>query len=428
MMKNKLTENSIFLLTMLIIVALFANIVLASNIIPDKNIRISMVNQEPDPVESGNYVTVRFKLENYGSKSTAPIVIGIKEKFPFTILDNNFEQNIGNLRGMQRTSDSKIVKWDLRVDRDAMQGLNEIVVYYMELEGQNAKVIYEQKFFIDVRVSDTILSLVDIKNIPEKLSPGQKTELVLTLENKGQSSIKDVSIDLDLYNTDITTLGSSSQKIIQRIDGKQKMDVSFILLSDSSAELRAHQIPITLKYKDDLNNEYSHQSTFGFMLESDIEYIINVDDSDIITTDKTGDVNLRISNKGLNNIRFLSMELKPSLQYEILSSPIIYIGRIDSDDFDTVSYKIHALETDSNGIVNLRFLLTFKDNYNNDFVVEEGVDLQLFSPNEIKKYGLDGDSNSRTLLIIIIIIVILGIIYYIHKKRKKKKLEKEKSN
>jgi hypothetical protein len=428
MMKNKLTENSIFLLTMLIIVALFANIVLASNIIPDKNIRISMVNQEPDPVESGNYVTVRFKLENYGSKSTAPIVVGIKEKFPFTILDNNFEQNIGNLRGMQRTSDSKIVKWDLRVDRDAMQGLNEIVVYYMELEGQNAKVIYEQKFFIDVRVSDTILSLVDIKNIPEKLSPGQKTELVLTLENKGQSSIKDVSIDLDLYNTDITTLGSSSQKIIQRIDGKQKMDVSFILLSDSSAELRAHQIPITLKYKDDLNNEYSHQSTFGFMLESDIEYIINVDDSDIITTDKTGDVNLRISNKGLNNIRFLSMELKPSLQYEILSSPIIYIGRIDSDDFDTVSYKIHALETDSNGIVNLRFLLTFKDNYNNDFVVEEGVDLQLFSPNEIKKYGLDGDSNSRTLLIIIIIIVILGIIYYIHKKRKKKKLEKEKSN
>ncbi|MFT4297927.1 MAG: COG1361 S-layer family protein [Candidatus Woesearchaeota archaeon] len=423
--KNSMIKKSAYMLIVLLLAILFINIV-SANLIANKAIRVSMVNQEPDPIEPGKYLDVRFKIENYGSDSTAPVVVGIKEKFPFTVLDDSrIEQNIGVLRGMQRTADSQIVSWRLRVDKDAAEGLNEITVYYMELEGKRAKVIYEDKFHINVRTSDTVLSVVDIRTIPEIVEPGIEAELILTLENKGQSFIKDVSVDLDLKNSDISTVGTTSERIIQRLDGNQRIDVSFRLLPDSLAELRAHQIPITLKYKDNINNEYSHQSTFGLVLMSGIDYIINVDGSDILAVGESGDVNLRISNRGLNNIRFLTAELKPSLQYEILSSPEIYIGRIDSDDFDTLSYKIHANQADAEGRITLRLALTFKDSYNHDFTAEEEVVLQLFTKDEIKLYGLGGDGGSVG-IVLVVIIAVLGGAYYFYRKRKKKRLEQEK--
>jgi hypothetical protein len=434
MAEKNVFKSSIIVLSMVVFLIMAGVSVYAFNsvtktsshsIIASKDIRVSMVNQEPDPIEPGKYVTVRFKLENYGAESTAPIVVGIREKFPFTVLDNTkLEQNIGVLRGMQRTLDSQIIKWDLRVDKDAAEGLNEIIVYYMELEGQRAKVIYEDKFFVDIRVSDTVLSIVDIKTNPEKVTSGQEAKLILTLENKGSVFIKDVNVNLDLRNTDIITLGSTSEKIISRINGGERVNVSFNLLPDSFAELKAHQIPITLKYKDNLNNEYTHQSTFGLILESDVNYMVNIDDTNVFSVGKTGDVNLRVSNRGLNNIKFLTIELKPSLQYEVLSASEIYIGRIDSDDFDTVSFKIHANEADSDNKINLRLLLTFKDNYNNDYIEQEEIVLQLFNKNEIKKYGLDGGSGSSVSLIIIIVII-LGIAYYIYHRKRKKRLEQE---
>ena len=38
------------------------------------SIRVALVNQEPDPVEPGKYVDVRFKIENRGSKNAEDVI------------------------------------------------------------------------------------------------------------------------------------------------------------------------------------------------------------------------------------------------------------------------------------------------------------------------------------------------------------------
>ena len=52
---------------------------------------------------------------------------------------------------------------------------------------------------------------------------------------------------------------------------------------------------------------------------------------DITTVNQQGEITIRVSNKGVNNIKFLTMELRPSEEYEIVSTPVEYVGKIDSD-------------------------------------------------------------------------------------------------
>ena len=48
-----------------------------------RNIDATFLNQNPDPVEPGEYVDLRWKLENTGDEDISSITVQIKPKFPF---------------------------------------------------------------------------------------------------------------------------------------------------------------------------------------------------------------------------------------------------------------------------------------------------------------------------------------------------------
>jgi len=121
----------------------------------------------------------------------------------------------------------------------------------------------------------------------------------------------------------------------------------------------------------------------------------------------------------LNDMGFLTTELKPSPEYEIISSDVIYVGEVESDDFESVTYKIHASDADDDNVLTLRLFLKYKDDYNNEFTSEEEVKVQLFSDEEAKKYGLV-PRTSYTGTVILLLIIIGGVVYYIYRRRKKK--------
>ena len=406
----------------------------STRIITRKDIRLSIVNQEPDPVEPGQYVKLRVKVENWGSDSTAPIAVGIKPTYPFTLLDGyEAEQQISGLERRQNEGDGEILEWKLRVDKDAAEGDNEIIIYYKELTGQMIEVSSEEQFYIEVRTSDTILQVMDITTEPEDVVPGQVSELKIKIKNLGDSFIKDVVVMLNMSDIDMATIGSIREQIIPMVDGGEEIEVLFDILPSPSIGLEALKIPITLKFKDNLNTEYSQAGTFGLMINSPIEYVLGLDNSEIKTKGGNGDVSVKISNPGLNNIKLLTMELKPSPQYEILSSSKIYVGNVDSDDFETVTYKLHVNneeDKDDEGQekdVMLRLLLTYKDDYNNEFNIEEELQLPTFSSGDAKKYGLVQSKGNGGTIFFIIIIVGGGAWYYFYRKKKKKKKLESKS-
>ncbi|MFT4304255.1 MAG: COG1361 S-layer family protein [Candidatus Woesearchaeota archaeon] len=432
LLRNILMKKSLLVMFVLlcVIVSAFAQFSPApsssSNLLPGRNIQVTMLNQEPDPVEPGKYVRVRFKIENYGTSSTDPIVVGVKPMFPFILVDGDYEQNIGTLSPMQIQGNSKIIDWRFLIDKDAPQGPNELTIYYKELSGQRAYVIYDNVFNVDVRTSDRVLKVIDIITSPEDVEPGKQSSLILRLQNLADAFIKDVKVSLDLTNVDIATVGSTSEKIIQRIDGREIVDVEFNIMPSSSASLQALKIPLKIEFKDNVNNVYVQDSTFGLKLNSPIKYMLALDNTDIIKKDQQGEVRLVISNTGLNNMRFTSLELKPSPDYTILSSPLIYIGNVDSDDFDSVTYRIFSKGSDDFDNLNLRLLVTYKDDYNNEYFDEIEVAVRLFNDDEITRYGLSNSGNGRFTLFLFIL-VLVGVGYWYYRRRKKKRELKTKN-
>ena len=60
-------------------------------------VRVTLLNQDPYPVQQGDTVELRFKIENLGGETTNDIIIEILPKYPFSLYTGEASINIGKL-------------------------------------------------------------------------------------------------------------------------------------------------------------------------------------------------------------------------------------------------------------------------------------------------------------------------------------------
>ena len=78
------------------------------------------------------------------------------------------------------------------------------------------------------------------------------------------------------------------------------------------------------------------------------------------------EVKIKIINKGLSDIRFLEVYVEESTKYDILSEREIYVGDLDSDDFDSVEFDVFFdKKIRDNAVMPVK--LKYKDNFNNEY-------------------------------------------------------------
>ncbi|MCH8014624.1 MAG: hypothetical protein IH823_07605, partial [Candidatus Dadabacteria bacterium] len=97
----------------------------------------------------------------------------------------------------------------------------------------------------------------------------------------------------------------------------------------------------------------------------------------------------------------------------------VYLGNIDSDDFETADFDLFVKKTNERQIT-LPLILEYKDANNNDFKDSINLNLNLYSTSEAKKFGLK-KRNKFVGILIITIIVGVGLFYHRKYLKKKKK-------
>jgi hypothetical protein len=94
-------------------------------------LNISIVNQDPYPAEPGGYVDLMFKLENWGTDSASNVAVQLLPAYPFSLDPGvNDTVSIGTINGFQTDEKAAMVKYKVRVDKDAVDGTSEIKVLY----------------------------------------------------------------------------------------------------------------------------------------------------------------------------------------------------------------------------------------------------------------------------------------------------------
>ena len=108
-------------------------------------------------------------------------------------------------------------------------------------------------------------------------------------------------------------------------------------------------------------------------------------------------------------MKFTSLTLSNSENYDVISKSRVYVGNLKPDDFETAEFNIYVKSPGT-----LKVNIEYKDTFNNDYSETRELTLPVYDNNLINKYGLiTTESNGQIVTFILLLFVIVIIIGWV---------------
>ena len=164
------------------------------------------------------------------------------------------------------------------------------------------------------------------------------------------------------------------------------------------------------------------EGTIGLRVTGNSNLIYTVI-ADNAVVKQTGKLTFKIVNKGFADARFVSVKIIPN-NFVLLSEGEVYIGSVDSDDFETVGFDVIFQGNEAN----FQVLVEYKDFNNKDIINGISLPLTIYSEEEALGLGIIKPNRSSSFFAGFIILVVGIIIYRAVKKRRRLKKSKQRKN
>lgn len=370
-------------------------------------IKLSLINQNPDPVSPGEYVTIKVQVENYGQEVANDFKLTLVEGYPFSLDPGKSSvKELGTIGVLRTNEDGTVVDYELRVASDAVEGNNKLTLNY-EFEGSKQQSI---NIDVEVKTQDTGLSIESVSS--DALEQGKKGYVEVIVSNPSDSVLRDVTVQLDLATDDlpIAPVESSTTKTVKTLKAGAESTFRFALMPYPDASAQVYRVPVEITYYNSFNELVTKIETIGLIIGTQPDITIYTESEGFFAEAKKGTVMVDVVNKGLIDLKFLEVVLEDTEDYEVVSSKQVYIGSVDSDDFESAEFTI--LRKNDKNPFDIKFSVDYKDANNVDYM----QDLNL----PVKLYPADGNGNFPTTLVVILLVV-AGYFIYKRMKRSKKK-------
>ncbi len=308
-------------------------------------ISVSMINQDPDPAIAGNIVELRIGVENNGGESAENIVLELIPEYPFEMVPGESPiQEIGTIKPYLEGSDMKILKFRLKVDRDANEGQYGLEIWEYE-EGKRDKIRVEKTITIDVanRESAEIIYIDKVE-----LVPGRQTNMKFTINNVGSAPLRDLTFSWENEDDVILPVGSDNTKYIKYLDVGENTELSYDVIADSNAEPGLYKLMLSLKYDDSITGEEKEVATVAGV------YVGGETDFDVAFSESSmGEYSFTIANIGCNPAYSVSVIVPEQKDWKAVGSNSAIIGNLNKGDYTVASFSLQqsgpppSLEQDS---------------------------------------------------------------------------------
>jgi len=224
------------------------------------DIAATLINQDPDPVEQGDVVEIRFKIENDGRETFDNVEIELIENFPFSIYSGGSKKQIGRLPSSQRSVNDVIIDFKLKVDENAADGDNEVEVRIL-VGGKEYASYTDNEFLIDIKDLD-IPEIQTYLRDSEILKVGDSGSITIEIANVDLGDAKFLQLRL-MPSENYELLSSSNYIYIGDVDSDDTESEDFEIYlknSDNGVVL----IPIMIEYQD--TNEHKYERGFDIEL------------------------------------------------------------------------------------------------------------------------------------------------------------------
>lgn len=398
-----------------ILLSLLILIVSVSAINAAAGLNVILANQNPDPVSPGNFVYLNVQMSNVGDQAIKIDQIKFNENSNFKIAQGeSLTQEVGLLSSFSSSSEDSLVvtKYKILVSDKAPLGLNTVNFDIITPNG-----VFNYEFQVLVQDNNPI---VHVENIEvEQASPGDTTQLKVTLSNVNSINLKNVKTAIDFSNANIDTSAitiakGSNEKIISTLNANEQSTLTFDIAINPGTTSQTYLIPIKITYEDTLENAYENTVYGSVKVYSKPQLSLNLDSQDIYTIGK-GKFTLAIANPGNSQIKGVQIQILDSPDYQIIEGENQYVGDLNPDDFQTLQGTIYIKNANE---ATLKVKVDYADSY--DVANEEIIDipLKIYNQEQLQTLGFAQAGKSSTMLYIIILVITLGGIYFWRKRRK----------
>ena len=252
------------------------------------------------------------------------------------------------------------------------------------------------------------LTVNSVSTRPSSINPGQRVTVYIEIENNLNADASNVRLRLELDDTPFSPYQSSSEATFNDIEEDEDKEAVFELIADSDADAGAYKIPIKISYEIEGENKEA-EGLISLIISSFPEISVFPEDS-ILIKGQNSELKIKIVNSGLGSARFLSSEIGSAAGIKILGNKKIYVGDIESDDFDTISFKISVGEN-IGSIINIPVTIEYRDSDNEKIVDVLNLEVNTYTKRQAQELGLTEKNNLLNIVIGIATIIILYIIY-----------------
>ncbi len=248
----KLKQNIFLFVFLIFVLSFLINIPKVMAIEGVFHLDITLLNQDPYPAEPNSYVDLVFQIENNGDRIAQDTMVELILDYPFSLdAGTSSIQSIGTIRIMHIDEKPILVKYKVKVDKDALDGDNEIILHYTCNTGGTWSSYNEEKFNINIEESKT-----DFDVAIQDFSP-LTNSLSLAIANIGNKDANSVTIVLP-EQAAIEILGSN-KNIVGGIETNDYTIASFKILPKKDDSLI-----VQISYTDNIGIRREVEKTVMF--------------------------------------------------------------------------------------------------------------------------------------------------------------------
>lgn len=290
-------------------------------------LKITFLNQDPNPARAGDTVEARFRVENTGGGSVENLEIEIPKNYPFEAIDGSGVRNLGALYAYQTNKNYVNSQFRLKIDKDAVKGQHELKLRYKWDNGEWVTV----SFNIDV-TSKEFAQIIYVDKA--KIEPGKETEMKFTITNIGNAPLQNMIFSWSEQDGVILPVFSDDTKYIKYLDVGDSIELKYTVIADVNANPGLYQMDLSLSYESTDAASTAIKTKAGIFVGGETDFDVAFSES------SQGQTSLSVANTGNNPALSVSVRIPEQSSFRVSGSNSAIIGNLDKGDYTIVSFQI----------------------------------------------------------------------------------------
>jgi hypothetical protein len=295
---------------------------------------VNLVNQDPDPAIAGDIVEVRVGIENLGGKTSEAFLIELLEEYPFeSIPGESLILKLNSIDAHQSGDNSKIIKFKVRVDKDAVAAEYELRLLEY-IEGQRDISATQRSLSIDIKNREN----AEVIHIDKTtLVPGKQSGLKFTVNNVGNAPLRDLNFHWLNEDKIVLPVGSDNTKYIKYINIGESAEMEYQVIADSNADPGLYELELYLSYDDPLSDDEKEITTIAGI------YVGGGTDFDVAFSESSaGEASFSVANIGSNPAYSVSVMIPKQQGWKVTGSNSMIVGNLNRGDYTVAGFSVQS--------------------------------------------------------------------------------------